>query len=308
MDNMKKKEIVDRIKNYFTSPAGGRRIPYRLGSYIIWWFSGTRYARQTYFKRKVHLIETFLQETGIRESSPALIREMISAFSMKKWRIMAISNLGERRFRKYVFFDNLEAFERSYGNGKGVIILSSHFGLTEVSISAFPRIGYHDFYTVVGAQGADSEKFTGINKNIESKTLVFDNFSDAELFRLMMSAKHTLNEGGIVHLLGDGYHGKSSISFTFINKVRGFRPSYAELALSTGADVIPIFITPGKHHRIQIELCNPLDKGTESMKREERSAHIVEQYVHLLERKWRESPQFINWGHMEKYLHHVPKQ
>lgn len=304
---MKKKKTVDRVKAYFVSPAGGRRIPYRLGSHLIWWFSGTKYARETYFRRKVHLIETFLQETGIRQSSPELIREMINVFSLKKWRVMAVSHLSDRKFRKYVRFKNLDVFKKCYDSGKGVIILSSHFGITEVAISAFPRIGYTDFHTVVGALGADSEKFTGINPRIESKTLVFDNFSDAELFKLMMNAKRTLNDGGIIHLLGDGYHGKSGISFPFINKVRGFRPSYAELALSTGASVLPIFITLTDRHRVSIELCNPLDPGNDGMEREDRSRHMVSQYVDLLERRWKEQPQYINWGHMEKYLHHVSK-
>ena len=303
-----KKDIVNKLKIYFTSPKQGKKIPYRTGSSVIRWFCGTKYARNDYFKRKVLLINTFLQTTGIRDSSPTLIHDMLNAFFMKKWRVMAISNLSKKRFEKFVTIKNLETFKENYNKGKGIIIVSSHYGLTEVCISTFPRLGYSNFYTVVGAQGAKSEKFTGINPDIQSNTLVFDNFSDVELFKLLMKAKHILNDGGIVHLLGDGYHGRSSMTFPFIGKLRGFRGSYAELALSTNAEIIPVFIHPEKHDRITIDLRDPLDKGTEDQSREERTKHIVSQYVDQLEEAWKADPQFINWGHMEKYLHHVDKE
>lgn len=303
-----KREAVNRLKFYFTSTKWGKRIPYRTGSSVIRWFSGTKYAREEYFKRKVLLINTFLQTTGIRESSPALIQEMFNAFFMKKWRAMSISYLSEKRFKKYIKINNLETFKEYYSKGNGIILLSSHYGLPEICISSFPRLGYSNFYTVVGSQGAESEKFTGVNPNYESKTLVFDNFSDVELFKLLMKAKHVLNDGGIVHLLGDGYHGKSNMTFPFIGKLRGFRGSYAELALSTNAEIIPVFARTGKHDRVFMDLGAPLDKGTEDQSREERTKHIVSQYVDQLEEAWKTNPQFINWGHMEKYLHHVDKE
>ncbi|MCD4723447.1 MAG: hypothetical protein K8R63_01295 [Bacteroidales bacterium] len=303
-----KRSIVNKVKNYFSSPRGGKTIPYRTGSFLIRWFCGTSYARNDYFKKKVRLINTFLEETKIKESSPELIHKMLNAFFLKKWRIMAISNLSSKKFKKYVRIQNLDVFRENYDKGKGVILVGSHLGLAEVAISLFPRIGYTDFYTVIGSRGAESEKFTGINKNIEAKTLVFANFSDVELIKLMMKAKHVLEEGGIIHLLGDGYHGKSSLTFPFIGKLRGFRGSYAELALSTDAQIIPLFIIPNDHGRITVDLRQPLDKGSEEQSREERTAHIISQYVEQLAKEWKKSPQFVNWGHMTKYLHHIDKE
>lgn len=303
-----KKSIIDKAKKYFTSARGGKQIPYRTGSYIIKWFCGTSYAKKDYFKRKVRLMNTFLQETKIGESNNAMTREMLNTFFLKKWRIMAISNLSDKKFKKYVHIKNLDVFKENYNKGKGVILVGSHLGLAEVVISTFPRIGYDNLYTIIGARGAKSEKFTGINKNIETNTLVFENFSDVELFKLMMNSKHILEDGGIIHLLGDGYHGKSSFTFPFIGKLRGFRGSYAELALSTNAVIIPVFIIPGAHGHITINLHNPLDLGTEEQSREDRASYIVSQYVDQLADQWRKSPQLINWGHMEKYLHHINKE
>ncbi|MEN8223762.1 MAG: hypothetical protein ABFS05_00245 [Bacteroidota bacterium] len=303
-----KKQIVNRFKNYFTSARGGKRIPYRTGLAMIGWFCNTSYARNEYFRKKVHLINTFLQETGIKESNPELISKMLNAFFLKKWRVMAMSNLSDRKFKKYIHINNLDIFQEHYEKGRGVIMLGSHVGLAEIAISMFPRMGYKEFHTIVGVGAANSLKFTGINQHRKSNPLVFDSFSDADLFKLMIKAKHVLEEGGIIHVLGDGYHGKSSITFPFIGKLRGFRGSYAELALSTGAEIMPLFIMPGKHGQITVDIRRPLDKGKEDQSRKDRTEHIINQYVNQLAEEWKNKPEYINWGHMEKYLHHVDQQ
>ncbi len=304
---IKRKKVVDRLKNYFLSKKGGRRIPYKSGSLLIKWFCGTSYARNKYFKKKARIFKTFLNEIGFPENTAQMEQEMLNVSFLKKWRTVAISNLSDRKFKKYVHVNNLDILTESHKKGKGVILVSSHYGFSEMTISIFPRIGFTDVYTMVASQGADSEKFNNINPNIEAKKLVFDYLSDIELFKVLMEAKHVLNDGGIIHLLGDGYHGKSSMTFPFIGKLRGFRGSYAELALSTDAEIIPVFVYPDKYYHISVDLYPPLDKGKEDQSREDRTRHIVKQYVEHMTAKWSDSPQFVNMGYMEKYLHHVDK-
>ena len=237
-----------------------------------------------------------------------LLSEMLATLFLKKWRLKVISNLSKKQFDKYISFQNLETLQKSYDSGKGVILLNSHFGIAEVSLSVFPRKGFKNFHTVVGSAGADSEKFTGINPEIQANKLVFEKFSDAELFKVLLKSKHVLNDGGIVHILGDAYHGKSNLTLPFNGKLRGFRPSFAELALSTQADIIPVFVYPGSKQKVIIELHPPLDIGKEGDEKEIRVRKAVEQYIGLLEEKWKKMPQFINPGHMERFLQLVDEE
>ncbi len=303
-----KKAVVDRVKNYYLSPSGAKKIPYRRGVQLINWFCTTSYARTKYFRKKVKLFRTYAKGREMPAGKQKILSEMLATLFLKKWRLKVISNLSEKQFDKYISFQNLETLKKSYESGKGVILLNSHYGLAEVALSIFPNKGFENFHTVVGAAGADSEKFTGINPEIQANRLVFEKFSDAELFKVLLKAKHVLNDGGIVHILGDAYHGKSNLTLPFLGKLRGFRPSFAELALSTQAEIIPVFIYPGKKQKVIIELHPPLDMGKEEDEKEIRVRKVVEQYTDLLEEKWKRMPQFINPGHMDRYLQLVDEK
>ncbi|MCK4568773.1 MAG: hypothetical protein KAT76_00700 [Bacteroidales bacterium] len=303
-----KKKIADKIKNLFLTTWAAKRISYRTGSRMIKYFTGTPYARQKYFKKKVRAFKTFLKDSEISDGGVQMLSEMLEKSFIKQWRLASFSYLSDKKFTKYVQISNLETLVESHNKGKGVILLNSHFGYGEMSISIIPRIGFQDFYTIIGTRGADTPKFTAINPDIKAKTLVFSNLSTAELFKVLMEARQVLNNGGIIHLLGDGYQGKSGITFPFIGKLRTFRESYAELALSTDAEIIPIFIYPKKNNFIQVDLYPVLDKGNDEMSRKKRINSIIKQYVDLLSEKWMESPQLINPGHIEAYLNHVDKE
>jgi len=297
----RKTRIINSARNYFESRRGGKMIPYRIGSFLIRWFCRTTYAHNVYFFRRVRIIKEFLQETKIQENNPEVIRKMLTFIFLRKWRYMAISYLSDKKLKKYIRIQNLDAFKEIYNQGKGVIVVSSHYGLTESALSLFPKIGFKDFYTVVRSTLAGTEKFSDINPKIPVRTLHFDG-TDAGYIKLLMEAKHTLNEGGIVHLLGDGFAGKSSVNLPFLGKIRGFRGSYAELALSTEASIVPMFITVTDNYKVILDLRHPLDKGSEDQSREEKTIHIVKQFAEQLTEAWTKEPQFLNIGLIEEYF------
>jgi lauroyl/myristoyl acyltransferase len=121
----------------------------------------------------------------------------------------------------------------------------------------------------------------------------------------MYLAREVLSNGGIVHLLGDGYHGMSSNTVNFLGKLRGFRPSYVDLSTSSGAIVLPTFIDCSLKGKVSIQICPALDKGEGSLSIEERRDHMTMQYARLLEEKWRTQPWNVNWRFIEKHLYQV---
>ena len=116
-----------------------------------------------------------------------------------------------------------------------------------------------------------------------------------------------LEKGNIIHLLGDGAHGRASHTIDFLGKMKGYRATFAELSVLTGAAVFPIFITPEKGNIIA-EILPPLDAGSDDMEREERVSSIVNQYSDILGQKWMENPQFINGGFMQMYNRQIIAQ
>ncbi len=299
------KKNVHKVNNYFNSPKGSRQIPYGLGSRLIAWFCKTSFAREKYFKNKVPLFREFLNSLPGEYDADKLLPHVLYTNFLKGWRSSSLSWMNERKLKRHVQFNGLERIEKARQEKKGIIILNSHFGQAQAGLTVFPILGYKEFYTIIRAKGLESLKIEGLNEKAKPKLLAFKDNSQSELFKQMYRAREVLNEGGIVHLLGDGYHGMSSNTIPFLGKLRGFRSSYAELSLASGAEILPMFIDCPMKGKLVVDILPPLDRGNEGMKPEERREHITLQYAKLLEERWLAQPWNVNWRFIEKHLYQV---
>ena len=305
MKGLLNKKNVQKATNYFNSVNGSRRIPYRTGVRIISWFCRTGFAREKYFRNRRKLFHEFLsslQGTGDEES---LFLQAIYSNFLKGWKSASLSWLSAKKLPRYVHISGHEYLDESLAKGNGVIMLNSHFGLAQAALTIFPMLGYENFHTIVRVKGLESLKFEGIRERNKPKLLIFKDNSQGELFRQMYRAREVLKEGGIVHLLGDGYHGMSSQTLDFLGKLRGFRPSYAELSMATGAAVLPFFIDCSMNGRITIDIHPPLYHGDPSDSPEKKRALMTREYAGLLAGKWSGQPWNVYWKFMEKHLYQV---
>ena len=291
-----------RITKVLNSDWGGKTVPYGLGNRIFTWLCNSDYARNKHFRSKINLMNEYL--SNVDRDYPA--EEVISGFLIntvaKTWRIMAVSYMSKSKLMHQATFKGLDTFKDAIGLGKGVVLVNSHYGQAESAITIFPQLGYPDFHTIVREKGTSSKKFMGLNPRYTPNLVIFKDHSNAELVKQLFKAREILNNGGIFHILGDGYHGKSVITHDFLGRIRGFRASYAELGLSTGAPIVPVFITVDLVGQISVDIKDALDKGNDSMPHKERIQHITGQYVDHLQEKWIDKPQYIYWGFIEKYL------
>lgn len=294
------KKNIHRITEFFNSDKGSRYIPYGLGSWYISWFCRTRFAQRRFFKKKMPIIEEFLDQFPGKWNRGEAISGFFSLNYLHGWRTSSLSHFSWFAFRRRVKVRGLEEFKKHYDSGKGIILLGSHYGLPAASFSIFPRLGFRRFYTILGEKGAESVKFKRLKKKRRPGILVFKRGGESEAFNMLFQAKELLEQGNILHLLGDGGHGRSSHTLDFLGKLRGYRATFAELSILTGAPIFPVFITP-KKGKILVDIGAPLDTGNEEAEREERVNRIMKEYSTMLVAKWMENPSFINGGFMETY-------
>jgi lauroyl/myristoyl acyltransferase len=216
-----------------------------------------------------------------------------------------LSHLNDSGLKKMITYRGLEIFEKGYQAGKGVVLVNSHFGWPSLALWLFVRNGYPDFYSILGERGNNTTKVSGIRKDSRPHFLNVSRESKSDSFRLLFQAREKLEAGGIVHVLGDGQHGRSHFSFPFLDKVRGFRASFAELGLITEAVIIPVFVLPDDNGRAIVEFHAPLYKGSEEDDHQIRLESLLRQYAGLLESKWKENPQFIHGGFIETHIRQV---
>lgn len=300
-------ERVNRLFGFFESEAGSKYLPYDLGNAIIRWFCRTRFARENYFRRREMILREFALQSDMTHIDH-LFPETFMINFQKGWRAAKLSYLSDREFFRKVKINGINHLDDALKAGKGVVLLNSHFGFAEIALTLFSRLNYPIFATVVREKGANSMKVKGIKKSFEPVLLQFKDQSNEELIKLLFKARQTLRSGGIVHLLGDGYHGKSSINFTFLGKVRGFRPSFAELALSSGAAIVPMIARINPKGEVFVEIIPPLDQGVQEMEHADKVNYLMKQYIDILADCWKKEPQFINWGFVEKFIRQVSEQ
>ena len=115
-------------------------------------------------------------------------------------------------------------------------------------------------------------------------------------------AQHKLKRGGIVWIAPDGDSGSQTFSLPVLGVPQAFSAGFAELAIQTGAAVIPTQRAMTPRGEVQITFWAPLDPATTMTNREERVQHLLQQYVGFLEKSWQLDPANVGLSHIQHFL------
>ncbi len=100
-----------------------------------------------------------------------------------------------------------------------------------------------------------------------------------------------------------GTEAMAGIEVPFCGRNRTFRTGFAELALMTGATIIPVFVSSTMQERFTIDVLEPLDVGMAVLSHPQRVEWLVRQYAMLLQDQWTNAPTNIKWSPMYGHLH-----
>jgi hypothetical protein len=188
-----------------------------------------------------------------------------------------------------------EHFDRCRRDGAGLILLLFHGPFTRRSIAYLRHLGY------------DGLKVGLPNDKLEEKGFRTPVAKRFELARQMHAAKHLLTRGGIVFNVPDTYQNlDSSRSVEFFGRRRRIAAGFAELALKTGAHVMPIAYRFSPRGFFVLEFGAPFDVLGPQSSHDERVDSLVGQYANFLRDEWRQYPWNIDW-HQLKYYCRLPE-
>jgi KDO2-lipid IV(A) lauroyltransferase len=118
----------------------------------------------------------------------------------------------------------------------------------------------------------------------------------------MHAAKQQLNRGGMVFNAPDARQNlDNSRSVEFFGRQRRLATGFAELALATGARVVPIAYRFSPRGHFIMELGAPFDVPGAPSTRDECIESLVAQYAAFLRQEWRRFPWNIHWDHLRYY-------
>jgi lauroyl/myristoyl acyltransferase len=183
-----------------------------------------------------------------------------------------------------------EHFERCRRDGAGLMILPVHGHFSRL-VQPYLRHRGHDGLSVGLTTGS-----------LEARGFATTAAKQFELARQLHAAKHVLARGGIAFNLPDAFWNlDNSRSVEFFGRQRWIATGFAELALTTGAHVLPISYRFSPRGFFVLEFGAPFHVLGPQSSQDERVDALVAQYASFLRDEWRRYPWNIQWTHLQQY-------
>jgi lauroyl/myristoyl acyltransferase len=179
--------------------------------------------------------------------------------------------------------EGLSHIDRAIGRGRGVILLLAHFGsfLLPLPVLGFRGYNVNQITGKVLSRNAVTDIIWQWRKR-EADRLPIKFIGVANFLRPVYDA---LKKGEIVAIAFDGREGKRWIPVRFVERIALFSPGPMNLALKTGAAIIPTFVVrqPNDSHRIifmdEFEMTRSKDEAETLEINTKRYAALLEDFV-----------------------------
>jgi len=223
------------------------------------------------------------------EERRAIVRAAFRHFGRLLFEILKFSTLSPEQLLARVEFDGGERVRLAYGQGKGVLFITGHFGFWELHAIAHPL----QFEPIgVLARTLDNARLNTLLEQIRQRTgntVIYRQGSIRRVMRLL-SERH-----GVAVLIDQHIQGPDAVYVEFFERPAATTSAVAALALRTGAPVVPVFALPlpdGRYRLIYEHPVEPPSADSEDAIREftQRCTDVLEMYV-------RRHPDLWLWMH-----------
>ncbi len=299
------------------------RLPYPLGIKWLWWWDSRPYVitrlyahEQTIFHRWCAGLDAHVDEQAFSCFLMGNLLHQIFARSLRRgrlhygsflaaarasrlpfWRSLArlIDQSPPEQIARYFDMAGLEHLEAAYRLGCGVILLGYHTPMAIFSaLLTLPRrLGCPPISTISEPAALNREKWRCRTAGMPDSDLD----SKPPLAALVIQTRQALAQGQIIQILPDWRkEPENGLPVVWGGQRHRIKPGFAELALTTGAAVVPAYATLLPGGCIQTRFLPPLDSGASDQERAARIAHLARQYGLFVEQGWRQSPEakFLN--------------
>ncbi len=288
---MDTKQLKNIIKDLLISL--GTIIPYRYVSAMLSWFCRQRWLIDILMPGRVALIRELIVTTGNEECTDEIIQQSMVSNLLGTWRLLAISRLPKDEHSRWVTFKNQENLTDNYDTEHGLIIVNSHFGLTRYVPMLLSKLGYD-------THSLEASNLVARLKMPDARAVNVIEVGGPRKSRLRQAylANKALQSGSLLHLAADGFYGDSGMVLPFLGKARRYASGFADLAVRSGAKVVPVFASVAIDGVVTIEFMTPLDAGNESTPAKERIDNLIRQYAGIIEQRWHDNLGDIRWVHL----------
>ncbi len=278
--------------------AVGDRIPYSYGMRVLARLYDLPLLYRGLFRKSLEDLEQ--ARGGIVRTTEQEREERRHLFStaFHVWWVRRAGRSPWDEIRPWFPITGVEHLHKALSAGLGVVLVNAHFGGGRLVPLVLVRAGYEvltiEYRHILSDVGAE----------VDLAGLTVVELRNTFKARAAIQAVRRLREGKIVHLAGDGFDTKAvdSVRLEFFGRRRLLAIGFAEMALETGAAVLPLFAPFDDRGRVHVEILEPLDPGGETLDRGQRIDGMVRQYVRLLEQRWQGDFGNVNRFFLKQFL------
>lgn len=182
-----------------------------------------------------------------------------------------------------------EHLMRAYEGGHGVVLLSFHgFPNAGGFIPLKRLLGLKDIPTISFLVPRRGTRYAGRHAHAPAEE------ASALNAKVALLGQKTLQQGGIVNFASDWSDAPGRpYQVSVAGHLRRIKAGFAELALNTGATIIPFLRHCLEDGRIQMEFETPLNPGGGD--RSLQAEVLIHQYASFIERSWAAHPEAMRW-------------
>ncbi len=183
-------------------------------------------------------------------------RERIINFSVRNMaktmlELLKSGWLSEEQLREFVQIRGEEHLRQAVERGKGVVVITGHFGNWELLAATVGRLGYD--LAVIARDANDQNTANIINRAREAAVAeVLPRESVREMLRV-------LREGKILGILPDQHTERGGIWLPFMGHLACTAPGPATLAQRTGSPIVPAFARRTEDDRLDLYFLPPIE-------------------------------------------------
>ncbi|MBX3014600.1 MAG: AMP-binding protein [Caldilineaceae bacterium] len=267
--------------------------------------------QKRFFGETSQTLRDFMDALAIpREAADEFVTCHLVRLLCKRYARGALTRALQADFARWGRVTGASYLAEAHQRGQGVILLSIHTiywsGLLPIALQ---QLGYTDLFEYGGTAltRQNPALLAALQAYFQNQPKEVVN---AKFLGLQMdTAQQTLQRGGFVWIAADGGSGGGdAISLPIFQRVHPFKPGFAELALHTGATIVPLQRAITVTGEVAFSFLPPLDSGTPTASHSERVQGLMQQYIAFLEACWQQDPANLSTRRMRRYLQHASRQ
>ncbi|NUN69102.1 MAG: lysophospholipid acyltransferase family protein [Bacteroidetes bacterium] len=204
--------------------------------------------------------------------------------------ILALETLPAEEITKRVTFPQAGKLAELLQQGKGLIVLTGHFGNWELCALSVAALARHPYTIIVQKQRNPyiNDFMTRMRSRFGSKLVVME--------RGLRESLRALSNNEIVALIADQSGPESGIYTNFFGRPASTHQGPAVFQVRSGAPMVLVMLIRDGEERFRIEL-EEIDTATLSGTDAQRMQQITDRHVAALERYIRQYPDHWLWMH-----------